>query len=166
MERFLRLILGGLLRCEIFVAVLALLSVALALTADVVGRELFGSGIFGAQRYAVFNNALAGLIGFAIVVHLGGHLRVTAIDGLFPPAWTASMDRWADALSGCICVAFCVFAIDFVRKTAVVGDVDPVLGLKVWTVQLVLPYIFAASALRYFAFACCPGLRPAPKEGE
>lgn len=164
MERSLRLTLGWLLKGEIFVAVLALLSVAVALVADVVGREIFGSGIFGAQRYAVFNNAVAGLIGFAIVVHLGGHLRVSAIDGLFPAGWQVPMGRLADFLSACICVAFCSFAIDFVRKTAVVGDVDPVLGIKVWTVQLVLPYIFAASALRFLSFAWFPGLRPAAKE--
>jgi TRAP-type C4-dicarboxylate transport system permease small subunit len=166
MERFVKAALGWLVKCEVLVAAFALLSVAVALIADVIGREVFGSGVFGAQRYAVFNNAVAGLIGFAIVVHIGGHLRVSAIDGLFPRSWQLPMGRVTDLLSAFICLAFCWFAFIFVRKTALVGDVDPVLGIKVWTVQLVLPYIFAVSALRYFAFACFPKLRPAAKDFE
>ena len=115
MERALKRSLGWLAKCEIFVAVFALLSVAVALVADVVGREIFGSGIFGSQRYAVFNNAIAGLIGFAIVVHLGGHLRVSVIDSLFPAKWQVPMGRVADLLSACICLFFCYFAVDFVN---------------------------------------------------
>jgi C4-dicarboxylate transporter, DctQ subunit len=166
LERLLKLGLGWLVRCEIFLAVAALLSVAIALVADVLGREVLGSGLFGSQRYAVFNNAVASLMGFAIVVHLGGHLRVSVIDNLFPVAWRVSMGRVADLVSACICGFFLYHAIDFVQKTATGGDVDPVLGIKVWIVQLVLPYIFVASALRYLSFAWYPALRPADESAQ
>lgn len=164
MERLLRQGLGWLLKCEVLIAVVALVSVAVALVADVVGREILGSGLFGSQRYAVFNNAIAGLLGFAIVVHVGGHLRVSVVDKLFPGEWQVPMRRVGDALSACICAYFAYFAADFVAKTRAVGDVDPVLGIKIWIVQLVLPYIFVASAVRYISFACYPALRPA--EGD
>ena len=163
-EKRIRVGLDRLMKIEVFVAVTALVSVAVALVLDVLAREVLGNGIFGSQRYAVFSNAVAGLLGFAIVVHLGGHLRISVIDNVFPKNWHDAMGRIADAVSAAICTYFAIYAVDFVKKTATIGDVDAVLGIEVWVVQLILPYIFVASALRYLAFASYPALRPVDKE--
>ena len=36
--------------------------------------------------------------------------------------------------------------------------------IKVWPIQLILPWMFFSSALRHLVFAGFPELRPAPKE--
>ena len=53
---------------------------AFVLCADVIAREVFGQGFYGVQKLAVYCCAVAGALGMSVVVHAGGHLRITAID--------------------------------------------------------------------------------------
>ena len=109
-EAFLRHVLRWLFRTEVVVTCAALLMVAASLFADVLAREVFGRGIFGAQKFAVYCNAIAGLLGFAVVVHLGGHLRVSIVDQLFPDAWHPHMVRLGDLVSCALCVLLGFYA--------------------------------------------------------
>lgn len=153
-----------LFRAEVLVTCTALLLVAIALFADVVAREAFGRGIFGAQKFAVYNNAIAGLLGFAAVVHIGGHLRITMVDQLFPSAWHAVMARLGDLVSCGICILLGIYAAKYVLSTMRLGETDLLFFAKLWPMQLVLPYIFFSSAIRYLSFAAFPALRPVEAE--
>jgi len=164
MEATARRILSWIFRCEVVVACTALVLVAGALLADVIAREVLGSGLFGAQRFSVFCNAVGGLLGFAIVVHTGGHLRVVMVDQLFPARWHPFMARLGDLISSALCLLLLYYAIIFVASTYTVGDTDAVFNIKIWPIQSVLVYLFAASALRYVLYALMPGLRPVEAE--
>lgn len=156
-----RLALRRLYLSEVVVTCTALLMVAIALFADVVARELLGFGLFGAQKFAVYNNAIAGLLGFAIVVHSGGHLRISIVDQVFPDAWQGMITRLGDMVSCAICTVLGIYAIAYVGSSMRLGETDLLFYAKLWPFQLVLPYIFLASAVRYLSFAIFPGLRPA-----
>jgi C4-dicarboxylate transporter DctQ subunit len=158
--------LTWLFRVEVVVACTAFVLVAVALFADVMGRELFGNGIFGAQRFAVYCTAIAGLLGFTIVVHSGGHLRVGAVDRMFPAAWHPLMTRAGDVISAVICLGLGVYAFEFVQNSYKLGETGMAIQIKLWPIQSVIPYIFFASALRYLVFAAFPAIRPEEKEGE
>lgn len=158
------LVLTWLVRIELFVTCVALLLVASALFFDVVAREVLGQGIFGAQKLAVYGNAIAGLLGFTVVVHSGGHLRVSAVDRLFPATWHLAMSRIGDIVSAGLCAMLGWFAARYVQSSLRLGEVDLLFYAKLWPFQLVLPYIFLASSLRYLCFAIHPALRPAEAE--
>ncbi|QQS11113.1 MAG: TRAP transporter small permease subunit [Rhodospirillales bacterium] len=158
--------LTWLVRVELFVTCMALLLVASALFIDVVAREAFGQGIFGAQKLAVYCNAIAGLLGFAVVVHAGGHLRVSAVDNLFPTTWHPAMSRLGDVVSAALCAMLGWFAVKYVQSSMRLGEVDLLFYAELWPVQLVLPYIFYASSLRYLCFAAYPALRPREAEPQ
>ncbi|WP_374633545.1 TRAP transporter small permease [Ferrovibrio sp.] len=164
MEAITSRVLSWMFRCEVVVACGALLLVAGALLSDVIAREVLGNGLFGAQRFAVFCNAVGGLLGFAIVVHTGGHLRVAVVDQLFPAHWHSAMARIGDLLSCALCLLLMYYAYVFVGSTYTVGDTDAVFNIKIWPIQSVLIYLFAASALRYLCYAFFPALRPAESE--
>lgn len=166
MEGVARRVLERVYSVEIFVACLSFALVAIALIADVLGRELFGNGIFGAQKFAVFCTAIAGLLGFAVVVHAGGHLRVQAVDRVFPTSWHAPMARLGDLISAGICLFFGVYAVEFVEGAKKLGETDMVLQIPVWPIQLIVPYLFLISAVRYALYAVFPAIRPAEKEHE
>lgn len=151
---------------EVCVTCAALLMVATSLFADVVAREVFGFGLFGAQKFAVYNNAIAGLLGFAVVVHTGGHLRISLVDRLFPAKWHGEMTRSGDLVSCVICLILGAYAAAYVRSSMRLGETDLLFYAKLWPFQLVLPYIFFASAARYLAFATFPNLRPAEVEAQ
>ena len=76
-------------RVEVAVCVTAFAAAALALIADVLARELLGNGIFGAQRFAVWATAIAGLVGFALVTSEAGHLRPQ-----FADKWLTACKAW------------------------------------------------------------------------
>jgi TRAP-type C4-dicarboxylate transport system permease small subunit len=160
-EACLKEALAWLFRVEVVVTCAGLLLVATALFADVLGRELFGQGIFGAQKFAVYCNAIAGLLGFAAVVHAGGHLRISAVDQLFPGPWHATIARLGDLVSCGMCVLLGIYAASYVLSTMRLGETDLLFYAKLWPMQLVLPYIFFSAAIRYLSFTACPALRPA-----
>ena len=148
---------------EATICVLAFCGTALALMADVLAREFFGNGIFGAQRFAVWANAIAGLLGFAIVTAERGHLRPQFADKLLPKSLEPHVDRIGEVLSAVICLAMAWYAVRFVQSSAALGERGMAIPILVWPIQLVLPWMFFSSALRHLAFARWPELRPAPR---
>ncbi|MCW5730084.1 MAG: TRAP transporter small permease [Alphaproteobacteria bacterium] len=137
-----------------------MLSIAVALGADLIGRELFGSGIFGAQRVAVYATIVAGLLGFALATARNMHLRVKALEKLAPAAWNGPLERIGSAVSAAICLGLAWYALLFVRETFSVGERSVTLQIAIWPIQAVLPYTFASAALRHAAFAIWPHLKP------
>lgn len=166
MENIARRVLDRVYYVESFVACTAFALVAAALISDIVARELFGNGIYGAQKFAVFCTAVAGLLGFAVVAHTGAHLRIQAVDKLFPEAWHPVMARIGDAISSAICLFFGIYAIKFVQSAIELNETDMVLEIPVWPIQLAVLYLFLITAVRYALFAIFPAIRPAEKDHE
>lgn len=148
---------------EATICVIAFCGTALALMADVLAREFFGNGIFGAQRFAVWSNAIAGLLGFALVTAERGHLRPQFADALVPKSLEPHIDRIGELLSAVICLVLTWYAVRFVQSSAALGERGMAIPILVWPIQLVLPWMFFSSALRHIAFAIWPVLRPAPR---
>ena len=143
------------------VAVAAILAAALALIADLVGRELLGQGIFGAQRAAVHLTFIAGMFGFVLAVGSGAHLRVKAADAAVPMHWRASVDRLGSLTSMALLLALAWTSAQFVLETQAIGERSPTLGIPIWPIQALMPYAFFSAALRYLGYAIKPGLKPA-----
>lgn len=139
----------------VFYAVLAIL-----LLADVVGRELFSQGIFGAQRVAVYCTIVAGNFGLALAAAAGAHIRPRFADGWVPQAWGARLDRVADVITGTVFVAVAFFATRLVQESFDFETVSPVIDWKIWPVQAVIPLGYVLAAAHYFVFAAYPALRP------
>ena len=148
---------------EATICVLAFCGTALALMADVLAREFFGNGIFGAQRFAVWSNAIAGLLGFALVTAERGHLRPQFADGLVPKWLLPHVDRVGELLSAVICLALTWYALRYVQSSAALGERGMAIPIEIWPIQLVLPWMFLSSALRHLMFARWPALRPVPR---
>lgn len=156
-------LLKVLLWIEIAVCAITLTLGAGALVADVIAREFFGNGIFGAQRFAVWATAIAGLIGFALVTAERGHLRPQFTDKWLPAAWDPHMERISDVVSAVICLALGWYAIEFVKSSYALGERGMAIPIKLWPIQLILPWMFFSSAIRHLIFAASPALRPEPK---
>jgi hypothetical protein len=59
-----------------------------------------------------------------------------------------------------------IYAARYVLSTMRLGETDQLFFTKLWPMQLVLPYIFFSSAMRYLSFAAYPALRPAEAENR
>jgi TRAP-type C4-dicarboxylate transport system permease small subunit len=142
------------------IAVASIAGAALALVADLVGREIMGQGLFGAQRAAVHLTFVAGMLGFVLAVGTGSHLRVKATDFLVPDRWNPVMDRAASLLSAVLLLVLAWHASRFVLQTAGVNERSPTLHIPIWPIQAVMVWAFASAAFRYLAYAIQPALRP------
>jgi TRAP-type C4-dicarboxylate transport system permease small subunit len=158
-----RALLKGLWYIEATICVVAFSLTASALMADVLAREFFGNGIFGAQRFAVWTTAIAGLLGFALVTAERGHLRPTFTDRLVPRALEPFMDRLGELVSAAICAFLGWYAIGFVQSSMQLGERGMAIPIKVWPIQTVLIWMFFSSAFRHATFAIWPALRPEAK---
>lgn len=157
---------GATIRLETFLCFTAFSAGTAALFADIVGRELFGFGIFGAQRVAVYCMAAAGILGFSYVVSQGGHLRPTILDKLLPARLDPLLTRLGDLLSAAICLGLAVASLLFVRGTYAIGEYSMTLPIPMWTVQTMLPVAFAIAGLKYLLFVLRPSLRPVQAGSE
>lgn len=139
-------------------------TVALAL--DIIGREFFSKGIFGAQRLAVYCIAIAGVMGFSYVVSHGGHLRPSILDKLVPARFDRMAGRVADIISATLCVLLAYGAFLLVRTTHLHGEQDMSLSVPIWPIQSVLIVAFLFAAMKYLAYAFYPAMRPTDEGGE
>ena len=156
--------LAALFALEKWVAIGAFALIAALLFADVLGREVFGHGIFCAQRASVYAATVAGLLGFSICVARGGHLRPSSFDRLAPAAWGPAMNRLADLISAAICLFLAIYGVNFVLNSFELGERGQAIDMPLWPVQLILPYCFGSAMLRYLVYAALPELRPVENE--
>lgn len=153
-------LLAWLRRFESVAAAAAYTLVALLLIGDVLGRELFGTSLFGAQKMAVYAAIVAGFLGLSLATGSGSHLRPAFLDQLFPPRWVPQVLRLGDALSCTFYLALAWFAVQFVLASMQAGDRAAVLYWTLWPIQLVIPYALLSSAIQHGLFARWPALRP------
>lgn len=139
-------------------------ALALLLLADVIGRELFAHGIFGAQRVAVYCTIVAGNFGLALAAAAGSHIRPRFADKWVPRHWSASLDRVADVITGVVFLAVAFYATRLVEESFGFETVSPVIDWQIWPVQAVIPLGYLLAAVHYLIFAAYPALRPQQTE--
>jgi TRAP-type C4-dicarboxylate transport system permease small subunit len=135
-------------------------ALALLLLADVVGREIFSQGIFGAQRVAVFFTIVAGNFGLALATASGAHIRPRVADHWIPERFGPAMDRAADVITASVLLGVAYFACQLVQESFDFETVSPTIDWPIWPVQAVIPFGYAVAALHYLVFALYPALRP------
>lgn len=160
MKRVIRVATLWIMRAERIICCAGLALAAAALCADVFSREILGQGIYGVQKFAVYCCAVAGALGLSVVVHSGGHLRVTAIDALIPQRFLGIVACIGDVISALACLFLAYYAQQFVYNTFRFQEMDTILQIPIWWVQIVLPVAFALAALKYLLHAIDPASKP------
>ncbi len=134
-----------------------------ALFVDLLGRELLGRGVYGAQRFAVYCMIVAAFVGFALAVEWRAHLGIEVADKLVPARWNDAMQRIAELVSAAGCAFLGYWSWRFVADSY--ADQARGMGLEIvlWPVQSVLVWCFASSALRHLAYGVWPASRTPPR---
>lgn len=127
---------------------------------DVAGRELFGQGLFGSVRIAVYALILCAMAGFGLATATGGHLRPKFLDGLLAGPLEGPGIRLGQLLSAAIMFYLAYAAVTMVQFTRLIEERDLVLDTLVWPIQTALPIGFALSGLRHLIYAIYPALAP------
>lgn len=160
MKNGLEHLLGGMLRLEKSVAILTFLLMVAALAADVIGRELFGTGIFGSVKFAVYALIYCAMAGFGIATATGSHLRPSLADGLIPRKLTGAAIRIGNLASAAILLTLAYAGYEFVEFSRMIEERSDTLDWLMWPVQAAIPIGFTLSALRFLIYAAYPALLP------
>ena len=128
--------------------------------ADVLSRELTGTGLYWASQTGVWANVLVVMAGFGLASADGAHLRPRFTDSWLPARWTDVLQFLQHFTMAVFCFAIAALSLGVVLGSWQLGEVDIDLFLPIWPVQAALPAAFFAGGLRYTIYAVCPELRP------
>ncbi len=141
---------------------LAFMLVIAVVFADVVSRELVGTGIHWARQAGVYANVFVVMFGIGLASADAAHLRPRFADGWLPSAWSPVIDRISEFLMAAFCGAFAWVALGVVAETFSLQERSAVLRTLVWPVQAALPIAFSLAAIRHCLYGLFPVLRPSP----
>lgn len=128
--------------------------------ADVVSRELTGSGLPWARQVGVWANIVVTMIGLGIASSTGAHLRPRFADRWLPSSWEPALVRVQESIMAAFSLAFAVLIAVVVFESFVLQERSAILRVVVWPMQLVLVVAFVIAGLRHLGFAVYPELRP------
>ena len=156
--------LAQLVKAERWISCIAFAVLITVIFADVVSRELTGSGMHWARQVGVYANIFIVMAGFGLASAGGEHLRPRFADGWLPASWNPVLIRLQESLMALFCLAFAVVAVEVVTETFNIQERSVVLRVVVWPFQAVIPIAFAVATLRHAIYALHPQLRPADKQ--
>ncbi len=133
--------------------------------ADVVSREISGTGLHWARQAGVYANLFVVMFGIGLASAQGAHLRPRFADGWLPVRWEPGLKTIQEGLMAVFCLGFAVVAISVVMDSYALGERSVVLRIATWPFQAVIPLVFLIAAFRHAAYAVFSSLRP-PEVGQ
>jgi TRAP-type C4-dicarboxylate transport system permease small subunit len=98
----------------------------------------------------------AGFLGAILVTHKVEHLRPEIADKFWTGRFKSFYLRFHNLLVFTFSAAMAWYSIQYVIESKGFGDVNVVLGIQMWILQLIIPYTFTSMSLRYFYFVFFP----------
>lgn len=140
-------------RMEAVALAFGVLAMALNVTANVVGRFVFGRSLYFSEE---INQALIVLITFAGISYAarhGRHIRMSALTDMLPDRPRRAMMVAITALTGALLVMLSWFALDYVMAQAGRGRLLPALSIPQWWIIVWVPAGLFLTGLQYLLTA-------------
>ena len=153
-------VLGRVAQVERAVTFVAFLLLIAAVFADVLSREITGTGLHWARQSGVYANVIVVMFGLGLASGGGSHLRPRFADGWLPARLGPHLDRANDLGMAAFCIAFAVVAANVVTDSFALQERSVALRIAVWPFQAVVPLAFGIAGLRHLAYTIYPDLRP------
>lgn len=151
-------------RWERWITFLAFTLMTAVVFADVMSREITGSGLPWARHVGVWANIVVTMIGLGIASSTGAHLRPRFADGWLPEVWQPALIRLQEGIMAAFCLAFAVLVCVVVSESIVLQERSAILRVVVWPMQTVLALAFVIGVFRHASYAAFPDLRPVDLE--
>lgn len=148
--------LAGLTKVEAIVAGILIGLLSFFVIGDVIAREVFTHGFPWAQKLAVVMMIWAGFLGAALVAQKAGHLRPEIADKLWGEKNILLFVRVQNLAILLFSIFFLKASGSYVLESMDFGDESVTLHVKLWVLQLVIPYTFFSIGLRNVYFIIHP----------
>jgi TRAP-type C4-dicarboxylate transport system permease small subunit len=147
---------------ERWLCMLGFAVMAIALVSDVGARLFLGHGIVGAPQFGLVGMLVTALFGVGMAADTGEHFRPQVLDRFVPQRLEGTLVTVGHLVTALFFSLLVGLSVWVAAESARLEDLTALLRWPVWMLQLVFVFAFGFNAIRYFAFAVIPALRPAP----
>lgn len=140
-------------------------AMALAVTLDVVGRNLGWSNTGWVVELTEYSLPVATLLVAPWLLHRNEHVRLDALLLFLPRRWGLVLERFADVVGLAICAVFVWFSVKLIFDSARLGSmVVKTLSIPEWWQYALMPVCFSLLAVEFVRRlrAAAPGVREVP----
>lgn len=149
-------------RLERAVVVLGFGLITAIILADVLGRELLGHGLYGAQVMGTYVLIVASMAGFGLATSAGVQLRPRFADRWIPQTWVPQAVRLGQVATVILAILLAWGGWQLVNSSLELSDRQAMLHWLLWPFQATLVLGFGVAALRHLIYAAWPDLIPQP----
>lgn len=138
-----------LIRVEKSLLCLLLLSMILLSFSQVVMRNLFSCGFVWINEALRIQVIWIAFIGASLAAEYGRHLRIDILSHLLRNNGTIRLaDALANSFTAVVSIVLSVAAVQYIVLIKPFSAASPIMNIPEWTLRLVIPYAFAAMAVR------------------
>ena len=132
------------------IAALVLGAMALAVTFDVLARNLGWGNTGWVVELTEYSLPVATLLVAPWLLHRNEHVRLDVVLALLPKRLSLALERFADALGILICAVFVWFSIKLILDSASLGSmVVKTLSIPEWWQYALIPVCFSLLAVEF-----------------
>jgi len=153
-------VLGRIEKIEKMITFIAFVILIAVMFADVVSREISGTGLHWARQAGVYANIFVILFGIGVASATNAHLRPRFADHWLPDAWEPAIVRLQEFFMSLFCLVFALIAVGVVSESYTLQERSSVLRTVVWPVQTIIPVVFLLATFRHCIYGCFPSIRP------
>jgi len=141
--------------------IVATLSVMILLSfGQVLLRNFFQGGILWADLFLRQGVLWVAFLGASLATREGRHISIEVLSHFLPPRWGQRIKRLIQLVAAAVSGTLAWAAYQFVQMEREAGS-TLFLDIPGWVFQVILPYCFAVTALRFFLMGA--GGLPQPK---
>ncbi|MCX7743854.1 MAG: TRAP transporter small permease [Flavobacteriales bacterium] len=136
-------------RLEKVISVVIILSIVLVVFAGTVSRYAFNLPLYGVDRLGTYLMIWLGFIGFQIATSKIRHIEVEFVKSKVSIRTKCMMNMFINFIAAIVIFIFALLSYKYTILSMEFNDKDPVLGIPMWWVIMIIPISFVISSVRF-----------------
>lgn len=137
-------------KLEKVISVAIILGIVLVVFAGTVSRYIFNVPFYGVDRLGTYLMIWLGFIGFQIATSKIRHIEVEFVKSKVSERVKYMMNMFINLMAAVVIFIFALFSYKYTTISMEFNDKDPVLGIPMWWVIMIIPISFIISSVRFF----------------
>lgn len=136
-------------KLEKVISVAIILSIVLVVFAGTVSRYIFNVPLYGVDRLGTYLMIWLGFIGFQIATSKIRHIEVEFVKSKVSERVKCMMNMFINLVAAIVIFIFAMLSYKYTTLSMEFNDKDPVLGIPMWWVIMIIPISFIISSVRF-----------------
>lgn len=136
-------------KLEKVISVAIILSIVLVVFAGTVSRYIFNVPLYGVDRLGTYLMIWLGFIGFQIATSKIRHIEVEFVKSKVSERVKCMMNMFINLVAAIVIFIFAMLSYKYTTLSMEFNDKDPLLGIPMWWVIMIIPISFIISSVRF-----------------